>query len=296
MLAKAAEADALGLPGMAWEVKYDGYRLVAECDGGATRLQARSGRDVTAEFPTVASALRQSGWRGVLDGEVVVLEGGGASFNALQNRGSMSRADLGRQMRLVAFDALDAGGADLRRLPYESRRLFLDAAVAAVASPTVLASPFTLDGAALWRSVKAAGWEGVVGKPLRSAYLEGRRGPWVKVKVKSLGEFVVVGWTDGEGARASDFGALVLAERGADGALSLAGKVGTGFDQRSLEEVRRALDLAAPRACALSDAEAARVGRDAHWIEPAWVATVEFAERTEGGILRFPSFKRMEAR
>jgi len=298
MLAKAVESsDALDRPGMSWEPKFDGYRLVAEVDG-QVRLQSRSGRVVTDDFPTIVSALSETGWRGVLDGEIIVLVDGLPSFNALQNRGSMSLPALEAQMRYVAFDVLDTGGEDMRRLPYSRRRDALEEAVTEIGSACLSSAPATPDGRKLWKAIEEAQMEGVVGKPAGSSYREGERGTWIKVKRKSAGEFTVVGWTRGSGARSGEIGALVLASRLPSGELLYAGKVGTGFDRRSLCAVRESLERLARPYSALADAEAMRAtehaGSQVAWVDPERVVLVEFAEKSSGGVLRFPSYKGMK--
>jgi len=296
MLAKAVEADeVLDRPGMSWEPKFDGYRMIAAADGRAT-LWSRSGRVVTNDFTPIRAALSDTGWHGVLDGEVVVLVDGRPSFNALQNMGSMSLSALEAQMRYVVFDVLDVGGEDVRRLPYSSRREALERAVAEIGGCLKIA-PATSDGRALWRAVEKAQMEGVVGKPTGSSYKEDERGTWIKVKRKSADDFTVIGWTHGSGARSGEIGALVLASRLPSGALQYAGKVGTGFNGRSLCSVRESLERIARPYSALADDEAMKAadhaGSAISWVDPELVVLVEFAERTSGGVLRFPSFKGM---
>ncbi len=273
--------------GWAYEVKFDGYRALAYVRGGVCTLRSRADNDFTQRFGSVALAIAKAldGHEAVVDGEVCVLdEAGRPSFSAMQ-QGS------GRTV-FYAFDVLEADGERLVDLPLEARRARLSELLPRPDGTVIVSQQFA-DGQALFDAVSAQGLEGVVAKRLASRYAEGRRTrDWLKLKVTGSQEFVIAGYTRGSGARASTFGALVLAVNDG-GELRYAGNVGTGFDDR---EIRRLLALMKP----LTRTEPPfrelpkmpRVRRgDVVWIEPRLVAEVAFSEWTHDGHVRQPSYQ-----
>ena len=279
MLATAATAAEVG-PGHRLEVKYDGFRALAGLSGGRVALQSRNGLDLSARFPAVARALAGARLgQVVLDGEVVA-GGGGGRFQALQGGG---------EVRFVVFDLLWSGDQDLRPLPLLRRQEALRDVLGRVLSKApVLALAEELPGpleAALAR-VREEGWEGLLAK-LPGAPYEGRRSrSWLKVKVLAGQELAIVGYTPiSSGARA--IGALLVAVA-EEGRFVYAGKVGTGFDDRTRRELLARLEPG--RVAAPSAAGAPRL-RDARWVKPELVAQVAFSEWTADGRLRHPSFQ-----
>jgi bifunctional non-homologous end joining protein LigD len=270
--------------GWSYEVKWDGYRVLAEV-GRSVRLWSSNGLDATRRFPgfDALAELPGLGHDAVLDGEVVAFDAAGRpSFQALQ-QGSTA-------VTYVLFDALRLAGEDLTALPYLERRERLEAAVPPDPGGRWLVSMRTSDGDALAEATRRQGLEGVMAKRVDSPYLPGRRSPaWVKVKHRLEQELVVGGWVPGAGNRAGTFGALLVGYH--EGApLRFAGRVGTGFRQRVLDELLPQLH-ALERATTPFDPEPpAAVRRVAHWVEPRLVAQVAFGEWTDDGILRHPSF------
>ncbi len=294
MLAEAQDAP-FSKKGWIYEIKYDGYRMLAGRAGGEARLLTRSGRDATGTFPELARAVRALPYEGlVLDGEVVCLdEEGRPSFERLQQRGRLSRPADVRQAALAypatyfVFDLLAFQGFDLRPLPLiERKRLLRDLLPAA--GPLKYADHVEGAGEAFYRAAVQLGLEGVVAKQADAPYRAGRSRAWLKVRAEKSGDFVVVGWTEPKGSRAG-FGALHLADY-VQGRLTYAGRVGSGFEDQALAAIRESLDQLR-REAAPCEGPLPR-DRATIWVEPRVVCEVRFKERTEQGLLRQPVFVR----
>ncbi len=274
------------------ELKFDGYRLVAVLEHGSVRLLTRNGNDWTERMPALARALARLKRDAVLDGELVVLDEHGVSnFQRLQN----SLSD-GSSAELVyyAFDLLFLDGADQRSLPLVERKRALAElwkSVPASARSVLRTSDHVVgQGGAFFRTACDLGVEGIVSKRADAPYRAGRGRDWLKVKCLKRQEFVIVGFTDPSGSR-SHFGALLLAVRGERGFV-YAGRVGTGFTEASLRELRSALEpLGAKRELELENAPRGAHARGVHWVEPKLVAEVAFTGFTEDGLLRHPTFQ-----
>jgi bifunctional non-homologous end joining protein LigD len=281
----------------AWgfEVKWDGIRTILFCDHGHMALQGRNGTDFTGRYPEVRELARELGARRlVLDGEIVAFdEEGRPSFERLQSRMHLgSDSAVRRRMRdipvtYVAFDLLYLDGRSTMALSYEERRKVLDALE--FGGPAWRAPAYQRgEGSALLAATKELGIEGVVAKRLSSSYEPGRRASaWVKVKNICEQDVVIGGWAPGEGKRSGRVGALVtgLYE---DGRLVYAGKVGTGFTDRTLAILEREL---APLRRDSSPFEGRKAPKGTIFVEPRLVARVELREWTKSGTMRAPSFK-----
>ncbi|HEY5058705.1 MAG TPA: DNA ligase D [Gaiellaceae bacterium] len=269
-----------------FEAKWDGYRALAYVRGGDAKLVSRNGNDLTARFPAVAKALAKAARSPdcVVDGEVCALdEQGRPSFSAMQQGASALVYEV--------FDLLELDGAPLLDLPLSERRVRLEALLAP--SPLIQVSGVFDDGEALLEAAKTQGLEGVMAKKAGSRYAEGRRSrDWLKVKTHGRQEFVICGWTKGQGRRAGRFGSLVLgAYRG--GELRWVGNCGTGFTDTTIDELLRALEpLRAETSPFAVVPKMPKVAKGAvAWVEPRLVCEVEFAEWTHDDHLRAPSFK-----
>lgn len=295
MLAEPAPAP-FRREGWLFELKYDGYRLLAEKAGGAPLLRLRGGGDATATFPEVARAVAALPVEGaLLDGELVVLdEAGRPDFQALQARAQLRRpadvaaASVSRPATLFAFDLLSAGGLDLRPLPLTERKAVLGA-LAPRLGPVRFADHLEAEGEALYREATARGLEGVVAKRAGSPYHAGRSPDWRKVRAARTADLVVVGLTAPARGR-SGFGALHLATR-SDGGLVYAGRVGSGFDEAALAALSARLAGRERRRPACAGAVPS--GRGHRWVEPELVVEVRFKDWTDQGLLRQPVFLRV---
>lgn len=270
-----------------YEPKWDGYRAIVRIVGGEVTLTSRNGNDLTERFRDVAravpGAIRSSD--AVLDGEVCALDQSGRSrFSLLQEGGGT--------FALVLFDVLEVESDPLLDEPLSERRRRLEELVAP--SGAVLVSPRFSDGDALLAAARQQELEGVVAKRIDSPYRPGRRSPeWQKLKLRQTQDVVVAGYTRGQGRRAG-FGALVVGVWDG-GVLRWAGNVGTGFSDGEIDRLRR---LLAPLERADSPfAVVPKMPRvraaDIVWVEPRYVAEVEFAEWTHEGRLRAPSYLRL---
>jgi bifunctional non-homologous end joining protein LigD len=285
MLATPGSVEKLTASQYAFEGKFDGYRLLVQMDRGGIRLQSRSGRDVTKEYPqleSLANTLR--GHDVILDGEVVALDSAGVpSFGEMQNRVKASRIEY------WAFDILRLDGRSLLQVKYRDRRRLLEALAAA----TDLKVPQLLSGdgrEALAYSQKQK-WEGVVAKKWESTYQPGNRSAaWIKDKNWLTQDVVIGGWRAGNGGRSSGIGALLVGIPEPDG-LRFAGRVGTGFSER---ELARLMDLLIPLQADESPFTTKLSGQDAtgvSFVRPELAGEVRFAEWTSDGRLRHPSWR-----
>jgi len=278
------------------EIKLDGYRLLCRIDGGDIRLFTRNANDWTAKLKplerAVAALKLPPGW---YDGELVVLnEAGLPDFGALQKAFDGGAAAAAANLVLYLFDLPFCNGEDLRERPLDARRARLRALLADAPDERVRYSA-SFDGAldAMLASACKLGLEGVIAKRRDAPYVAGRSTSWIKLKCRQRQEFVVGGYTDPQGSR-SGIGALLLGvyEREAasgeatpsDAELVYAGRVGSGFDQRSLRELESVLE-ARTRADSPFVRGAVIEGKP-HWVEPGLVAEVSFGEWTGGGRVR----------
>ena len=283
-------------PDWLYEVKYDGVRVVASRRGGDVQMIGRSGEDITKRYPEIAQALAALATpRFTLDGEIIAEdENGHPQFGRLQSRMHLTKprdieaARLRIPTRAIFFDCLGVEGYDLRGLKLEDRKELL----ARVVPPrgTVQRADHILEhGDAFLAAVADMGLEGIVAKRLASRYA-GRRTPdWVKVKCDRRDFFVIGGATRPQGAR-TGFGALHVG-RYEKGRLVYVTKVGTGFDDRALEDIGEELK---PLERATSPFEARSPKGPGHtWYEPKLVCEVRYTEWTRDGGLRHPAFMGM---
>ncbi len=271
------------------EIKLDGYRILARLQGGRATLLTRKGHDWTDRLGPIARVLSElpvrSAW---LDGEIVVLDREGRSdFGALQN----AIGGRGEALRYVVFDLLYLEGWDLTAAPLLERKEALRGLLertGALGGRLRFGDHVLGRGEELLRQACALGLEGVVSKHVRRPYLPRRTKDWRKVKCLGREEAVVCGFTDPGGTR-SDLGALLLCQH-EGGALRYVGKVGTGFDGRTLAELRARLaplEIAEP---AVSGAPRGAGARGVHFVRPELVVEVAFAARTADGKLRHSTY------
>jgi len=265
-------------PGWVYEEKYDGDRMLAYKEDARVLLLSRNGKDNTARFAKIAAAiaaLRPATL--LLDGEVVVFD-----------RKRVSRFQLLQQERgeavYAVFDCLFADGKDLRQQPLSARRAALEQLVAPQ-GVLLLSRRLAADGLAAYEAAKRRGYEGLVAKDLASHYIGKRSKFWLKVKVHQEDEFVIVGYTSPEGSR-KYFGALLLGAY-TDGALRYVGKVGTGFDGKTLAALYRKFQPLVSARTALTDPPR---GHDVTYLRPQLVAQISYQELTADRKLRQPVY------
>ena len=287
MLATLMEALPTG-DDWTFEVKWDGYRAVGYVRGGEAKLVSRNGNDLTARFPDVAKALGRASKSPdcVVDGEVCALdEHGRPSFSAMQ------QGAPGTPLVYEVFDVLELDGEPVLDRPLTERRALLAGLLDKRVTTVQISGAFD-DGEALFTAAQEQHLEGVMAKKAGSRYAEGRRTrDWLKIKTHGEQEFVIVGYTKGEGRRARSFGALVLAVN-EGGRLRWVGNVGTGFTEKTIGELLEALEplKRATSPLAVLPKMAKVRASDVVWVQPKLVAEAKFAEWTHDGHLRAPVY------
>ncbi|WP_190822519.1 non-homologous end-joining DNA ligase [Saccharopolyspora pogona] len=276
-------------PDWIFERKLDGARVIAGCDGDRPVLWSRNHRRVDAAYPEIIDALAEQGAeRFVLDGEMVAFEGGQTSFGRLQKRINLTDPRAARRTGVAVyyyvFDLIAFGGVDLTDLSLRTRKRLLRECFD-FTDPLRFSAHRAGNGEEFYREACRRGWEGLIAKRADRPYRGGRSRDWLKFKCVADQEFVIGGYTDPKGSR-SGFGALLVGYY-ADSRLRYAGKVGTGYDERTLRELRGKLDELARDGSPFADPVAER---DVHWVAPELVAQVGFTEWTGDGKLRHPRF------
>jgi bifunctional non-homologous end joining protein LigD len=285
-----------------FEVKWDGVRAIAYVKPGRLRLESRNLNDISEAYPEVRGILRDLGMREVvLDGEIVAFDQSHPprpSFERLQRRMHVTSPSAIRRLSKSApvvyaiFDLLYLDGRSLMGLAYDERRAALDELELggpAWRVPAAFRGP-AHRGQALLDATEAQGLEGIVAKRRESRYEPGRRtGAWIKIKHTRRQELVIAGWLPGEGRRTDRIGALLMGVYEDGDRLRYAGRVGTGFTDRALEDLR---DRLTPlRRDTSPFATAPKLPRNAMFVDPRLVAEIEFREWTGEGVMRAPSFK-----
>lgn len=296
MLAQSAGVEVLRRPEYAFEVKWDGMRVLAGWEtAGGMALRSRNGLDATTRFPELAVLPEALGLgSGVLDGEIVRFVDGRPSFWALQRRIQASNpreiARLAEEepVQLLVFDLLQGDGASLLTTPWAERRAALDDLLAP--HPFVRPSPVWSEGVALWHSVYELDLEGVIAKRRTSRYLPGKRSPdWLKIKIGQTRDVVVGGWTEGQGGRSGTLGALLVGQPGPDG-LHYLGHVGTGFTAAELQASLALLSALETATCPFQQRPTPNA--PVHWVRPEAVAEITHQGWSGEGRLRAPVFVR----
>jgi bifunctional non-homologous end joining protein LigD len=295
--------------GWIFELKLDGYRLIANQRLGEAHLFTRSQADYTAVFPEIARAVKALPLENiVLDGEVVILDPKGQpSFSLLQRRGRLSKAIEIRRAAIelpatyFVFDLLGFEDFDLRQIPLVERKRLLRKVLPPL-GPIRYLDHVERDGTAFLAEVGRMGLEGIVAKKANAPYRGGRSPLWLKLKAERTADFAIVGFTEPKGGRLG-FGALQLADL-VGGRLVYAGRAGTGFDDRLLADLRALLDpliratppcegpVLAPNTDPLP-ADRIPETKTTTWVEPKYVCEVQYREWTPDGVLRHPAFLRL---
>ena len=275
-----SEAGPLRSGEWVYERKLDGLRCVAVREGARLELWSRNHLPFNRRFPWLRAALLALPVDSfVLDGEIVAFDGDRTSFQLLQS-------GEGGEAAFVAFDLLYLLGRDTTALPLTDRTGLLGQ-VLGLGDGGTLRSSLHLAGAPdeLMKTACSHGWEGLVAKRATSTYRSGRSPDWRKLKCTARQELVIGGWTEPGGAR-TGFGAILVGYYDS-GIFRYAGKVGTGFDERTLRTLHSTL-----RSLAVASApfENPPPERGTHWVKPVLVAEVAFTEWTRDGRLRHPAF------
>jgi len=275
-----------------YEIKFDGYRLLARVDGADVKLFTRNGNDWTSKMAHLRASIEKAklpqGW---YDGEIVIVnEDGMQDFGALQGAFDSDRT---QDIVYFLFDVPFFDGRDLRDVPLEARREILRAALQVRESDTLrFSANFDAPAQTVVQAACERGLEGVMAKRKDSAYRSHRSPDWIKLKCAQRQEFLICGWTDPQGAR-SGFGSLLLGVHDADGKIVYAGNVGTGFNERTLAKLKAQLDTIGSDKMPFP--EKPSVPGRPHWVKPVLIAEVSFAQWTRDGRLRHAVFHGLRA-
>jgi DNA ligase D-like protein (predicted ligase) len=280
-------------PDWIFERKLDGERALAFRSGKRVRLLSRNSKDKYSAYPEVVESLAgQPTDDAVLDGEVVAFDGRQTSFAKLQGRMHLRDPDKARRSRVVVkyyvFDLLHLDGHDVTRLPLRRRKALLRRALT-FGDPLRFLPHRAEHGERYHREACEKGWEGVIAKRASAPYTQGRSGDWLKLKCVADQELVIGGFTEPKGSR-SGFGALLVGYY-EDGELVYAGKVGTGYNEELLRELRKELDRLVRDDPPFGRHTGLLPRKDVHWVEPKLVAQIGFTEWTGDGRLRHPRFQ-----
>jgi bifunctional non-homologous end joining protein LigD len=279
--------------GWVHEIKYDGYRIAVRVDGGDVRLFSRNELDWTARFKEVATALEGLPTSGTwLDGEVLVFDERGVSdFGRLQRYVKEGRPG---DLTYVVFDLLFQDGEDLRGLPLTERKRrlhwLLERGDLGVRAVVRYGDHIEGRGGAVHDEACEQGLEGIVSKRAADPYAGRRTRSWLKSKCVRRQEFVVGGFTEPTGSR-HGFGALLIGVHDEEGVLRYAGRVGSGFDDRTLARLHAQLTKMQRDAAPFADPPRGAQARGVTWVSPELVAEVRFSEWTGDGQLRHPVFE-----
>jgi bifunctional non-homologous end joining protein LigD len=272
-------------PGDSWihEIKYDGYRLELAVGDGVATAWTRNGKDWSDKFKALVKAAAKLPAGCLIDGEAVAIdENGKPSFQLLQ---STLKDQRGANLVFYAFDLLVDRGEDIRKLPNIVRKDRLASLLAGTSGPIVYGDHIVGRGEEMFDAVCKSGGEGIVSKKASATYQGTRTRNWLKIKCIQRQEFVIVAWSESD--KRIGFRSLLLAAK-EKGKLTYVGKVGTGFNAKSIQDLMKRME---PLEVDKAPVEVPRADRKgAHWIKPKLVAEIAFSEFTDDGILRHPSF------
>ncbi len=279
-------------PEWIYERKLDGERCLAFKKQKKVRLMSRNEKEINASYPEIIEALEKADVENVvLDGEIVAFEGNVTSFSRLQDRMNVKDPEEARATNVkiyyYIFDIPYAAGYDISNLPLESRKKILKQ-ILSFSNPLRFTRHRNEKGEEFLSEACKKGWEGLIAKKKGSGYSHTRSKNWLKFKCVKRQEFVIGGWTDPQGSR-KGFGAILIGYYKND-AFMYAGKVGTGFDDKTLTQLKKRSETLSRKRCPFNEPD--KIGeKDAHWIKPELVAQIGFTEWTDDGKLRHPRYR-----
>jgi bifunctional non-homologous end joining protein LigD len=279
-------------PGDEWlhEIKYDGYRILAWRQAGKVELISRNGLDWTAKFPEIAKAVEDYvPDNTTIDGEVVVMSDDGVSnFGALQK---WLKDGKGGDPQYICFDLVVDSGNDITNMPLSYRKQKLEGLLTELPKAATYWIQYSNHiighGKSMTKEACKKGLEGVVSKKVDSKYLQGRSSSWLKSKCYQQDEYIIGGYTEPSGSRIG-FGALLLGQFDTNGKLIYAGKIGSGFTDTSLTELKTKMDQLKSPQSPFNESE--KVPDAKVWTKPTLIAQVRYAERTSSGSVRHGVF------
>jgi bifunctional non-homologous end joining protein LigD len=271
-----------------FEIKFDGYRLLARVDHGEVQVFTRNGHDWTDKLPDLVKSIQKLGLKPCwLDGEIVVMdENNLPDFQSLQNAFDNERT---QNISYFLFDLPFYDGYDLRNSALLERKQLLKAVLEKNTQENIHVSEFfDAPPGEVLNSACRIGLEGIIGKRKNSTYVSRRSSEWVKLKCGRRQEFVIGGYTDPKGTRYG-IGSLLLGYYDENGALHYAGNVGSGFSEKTLQELKEKFGHLATAKCPFVNERG--IEKKAHWVKPVLVAEVSFSEWTRGNHVRQAVFR-----
>jgi bifunctional non-homologous end joining protein LigD len=282
MSATLSDEPAFDDPKWLFEIKWDGYRAVAELNGKDTRLYSRNGLSFNKAYPKVFNELAKLKLDATLDGEIVVFRNGMPSFQAIQNYKSTQNLPI----QFIVFDCLQLDGQDLTKKKLIERK---EALKEILPQNDIIkyCDHLEEEGIALFEQATNMKLEGIIAKRIDSKYYPDKRSKeWLKIKNVNVDDFKIVGWTDPKSSR-QYFGALLLA-REVEGELIYSGEVGTGFTNELLKSLHAKISPLEVDKCPCD--VAVKKVKGFHWAKPKYSAQVQYVEMTDDGHVRHPSF------
>lgn len=283
MMAQLSDLPPFDSPEWIFEIKWDGYRAIAEIDKKGNKLYSRNGLSFDKAYPKVFEALKQIRTNAIIDGEIVVFdESGRPNFQKLQNYKNTDKYTI----QYYVFDCLEVEGKSVTSLKLTERKELLRRLLG---ESEIIRYCDHVDGEGkmLFREMKKMNLEGMIAKRKDSRYLIGKRSSdWLKIKNVQTREAIIVGFTAPKGSRSS-FGSLILAER-RKGKLISMGNVGTGFTDRSLKDLYAKLKKITRNSSPLD--VPVKEASDVTWVDPVLVCAIKYTEITEDGSVRHPVF------
>ncbi len=273
-------------PNWTFEIKWDGYRAITELNGHDVKLYSRNGISFNERYALVTQELKKMNLNAVIDGEIVVLDEKGVSnFQLLQDYLRNPHYPL----LYYVFDLLWVNGKNVCGLRLLERKNLLKKLLKK-SSMVIFSDHIKERGKDFFKETGRLGIEGMMAKKADGQYYSGKRtSEWLKVKHHKTGEAIIAGFTEPGGSR-KHFGALVLGVRN-NGSLKYAGHTGTGFNDKTLNEIYNILK---PRIISRSPfSEKVKTNMPVTWVKPELVAELKFTERTNDGKMRHPVFLRL---
>lgn len=294
MLAESSKNVPLG--DYTYELKWDGIRALIYINEGELKIYSRNLNDITHQFPELNIPPETFGVNNaIFDGEIVCLDSDGSAnfkkvIKRLMSKARVKRENVQFSAFCYLFDCLYLDGRPLLNDPLYKRREWLEDALSQKCHPYRI-NEVLEDGVALFEATKRLGVEGILAKEKNGTYMPGKRSKgWIKVKVKTTMDCVIIGYTQGQGDRIGLFGSLQLAEVTQNG-LTYRGRVGTGFDQKQMKSMAETLSAIVQKTKPIS--EGAHEERITTWVSPIHKCEVEYTMLTESGTLRDPVFKKL---
>lgn len=284
MKAQLTDLPAFDSPDWIFEIKWDGYRAIAEIDKKGNKLYSRNGLTFDKAYPKIFDALKKIKKKMILDGEIVVFdEKGRPNFQKLQNYKSNDKFVI----QYYVFDCIELDGKRITDLPVTERKQILQK-VLPKSDLILYCDHVDSEGKLLFREMKKMNLEGMIAKRKTSRYYIGKRtSDWLKIKNIQTQEAIIIGFTEPKGARSS-FGSLLLAVKKRN-KLAYIGNVGTGFTDKSLKELHAKLKKIIRKTSAVK--EPIKETADVTWVDPVLVCNIKYTEITDDGSVRHPVFQ-----